>query len=44
MTGWAAAFEDPDGENGFVGTVTLVPLDGSPAVGPFAGVLAAVNP
>ena len=41
---WAAAFEDLDGDDGFVGTVTLIPLDGTPAIGPFRGVLAAVNP
>jgi hypothetical protein len=44
MTTWAAIFEDPDGEDGFAGTVTLIPLDGSNAIRPFAGVLAAVNP
>ena len=44
MATWAAAFEDPDGPDGYVGNVTLVPLDGSDAIGPYLGVLAAVNP
>jgi hypothetical protein len=38
MTDWAAVVW------GFNGNVTLVPLDGSPVIGPFPGTLALVNP
>lgn len=45
MTDWAAILEDlGGGDTGFTYTVTLIPFDGSSALGPYVGVLAAVNP